>query len=169
MSFRTSELEIDEGLEAGGDELVEEEDRQDADEGHEGQGKHCEAQAVAAFETGREPVDKHSEGHEQKDLPIGGADVRDDREIPLASDLGYHIPGGGPGLLVGLSRVQVGAAAEEEAGEGDEDEGLQYGPGVAQIDGEALTAAHSGQGRTGLTAVCALGEGTGRVRTEDMP
>ena len=78
VSFRKSELEIDEGLEAGGDELVEEEDRQDADEGHEGQGKHCEAQTVAAFETGREPVDKHSEGHEQKDLPIGGADVRDD-------------------------------------------------------------------------------------------
>ena len=51
MSFRTSELEIDKGLEAGGDELVEEEDRQDADEGHDGQGKHCEAQAVAAFET----------------------------------------------------------------------------------------------------------------------
>ena len=78
VSFRKSELEIDEGLEAGGDELVEEEDRQDTDEGHDGQGKHCEAQAVAAFETGREPVDKHSEGHEQKDLPIGGADVRDD-------------------------------------------------------------------------------------------
>ena len=77
-SFRNSELEIDEGLEACSDELVEEEDRQDADEGHDGQGKHCEAQAVAAFETGREPVDKHSEGHEQKDLPIGGADVRDD-------------------------------------------------------------------------------------------
>ena len=48
MSFRTSELEIDEGLEAGGDELVEEEDRHGADE-----------------------------GHEQKDLPIGGTDVGD--------------------------------------------------------------------------------------------
>ncbi len=42
--------------------------------------------------------------------------------------LSHHERRRHPGHLVGLGRVEVGAAAEEESGEGDEDEGEQGGP-----------------------------------------
>ena len=70
-----SELEIDERLEVGGDELVEGHGQGYAEEAHEPQGHGGEPEAVAAFEARREPVDKHAGGEEEEDGGIVGEDV----------------------------------------------------------------------------------------------
>ena len=53
-------------------------------------------------------------------------------QVPGAAYLVDHVLGGVPSGFVGHGRVEVGAAAEEESGEGDEGEGLENGPGVLQ-------------------------------------
>ena len=54
------ELEVDEGLEVGGDELAEEEYDEGYHHGHPEEGEAGEGEAIAAFEALREPVDNHS-------------------------------------------------------------------------------------------------------------
>ena len=50
----------------------------------------------------------------------------------MAPDLVDHVLGGVPSRLVGLGGVEVGAASEEQTGEGDEGEGLEDRPGIGQ-------------------------------------
>ena len=118
-----SELEVDEGLQVGSDELEEHEDCADDGQHHQPQGYAGEPQAVAALEALGQPVDNHAEDEEQEGGPVVAHDVGHLGQVPVRANLVHHLAGGAPGHLVGLGGVEVGAAAEEEAGEGDEDKG----------------------------------------------
>ena len=64
MRIRFLELEIDEGLEVGGDELVEDDGHGDAEGGHKPEGHGGEPEAVAALEARGEPVDNHADNED---------------------------------------------------------------------------------------------------------
>ena len=51
-----------------------------------------------------------------------------DTRVPRVANLVDHLSCGAPGGFVGLSGVEVGAATEEEPGEGDEDKGEENVP-----------------------------------------
>lgn len=123
-----SELKVDEGLEVGRDELIDHEDGGHDSQDHEPEGRAGEPEAVAALEAGGEPMDGHAEGEEEEGCPIVAHDVGHLGEVPMGANLVHHLGGGAPGHLVGLGGVEVGAAAEEEAREADEDEGEEGGP-----------------------------------------
>ena len=118
-----SELEVDKGLEVGGDELENHEDGGDDHEGHEPQGHAGEGEAVAALEAFGQPVDHHAGEEDKEGGAIVGQDVGRLGEIPVRANLVYHLRGRAPGHFVGLGGVEVGAAAEEKTRETDEDEG----------------------------------------------
>ena len=72
------ELEVDEGLEVGRDELVNHEDDGKDDQGHHGEGEPGESDAVAALPAVREPVYEHAEGEDEEDGPMLPGDARHD-------------------------------------------------------------------------------------------
>ena len=63
----TSELEVDERLEVGGDELADDEYGEDAGENHQRERHRGEPDAVAALEVLGEPVDDHSDDEDEDD------------------------------------------------------------------------------------------------------
>lgn len=77
-------------------------------------------------------MDEHAEEEHEQHAAVLPGHRGDEGEVPVSADALHHALGGEPGLLVRQGRVQVGAAPEEQAGEGDEDEGLEYGPGVRE-------------------------------------
>lgn len=126
------ELEIDEGLEVGGDELVEHEDGDHHDDADDPYGQQGEVHPVPAFPAVGQPVDDHAKDKEDEDSAVVVQDVGNDRCIPGAADAVDHALGGVPGGLVGQGGVEVGARPEEESGEGDEDEGLCDAPRLVE-------------------------------------
>lgn len=123
-----SELEVDERLHLGADELVDDEDGEDADKAHDGQGKGSKSKAIAPLTVLWQPVDYHTNDKEKEDVAIG-ADNRPLVACPTRPDARHHLAGCLPSLLVGSRRVEVAARAEEEPREGDEGEGDEDGPG----------------------------------------
>ena len=128
MTCAISELEIDEGLEVGCDELIDDNYSDDHHQQHEGQGEVGKPEAIAAFEAVGEPVDNHSNDEDDEGGGIVLEYVGNMGPVPMAADAFHHLGGGEPGLLVGFGGVEVGAAAEEEAGEADEDKGEEGVP-----------------------------------------
>ena len=126
--FSELKLEIDEGLEVGCDELVDDKDDGHCHQRHSPQGQHGKTEPIAAFETFRKPVDDHAYGKDKKDIPIVAQNMGYDTRVPRVANLVDHLSCGAPGGFVGLSGVEVGAATEEEPGEGDEDKGEENVP-----------------------------------------
>ena len=122
------ELEIDEGLEVGGDELVEHENGDHHDDADDPHGQQGEVYPVPAFPAVGQPVDDHAEDEQDEDATVVVQDVGDYSGIPGAADAVDHALGGVPGCLVGQGGVEVGTRPEEQSGEGDEDEGLGDAP-----------------------------------------
>ena len=90
-------------------------------------------------------MDGHADGEEDEDRGIVGQDVGHLGKVPSRTDALDHHGGCVPGGLVGFGGVEIGAGAEEEAREGDEDKGDEDGPsggdwGVER--GEFFGAAH---------------------------
>ena len=143
-----SELEIDKGLQVGGDELINDEDGEHHGEEHDRQRHGGEPQAVAAFETVGQPVDDHADEEDDEDGCVVGKDVGHLLPVPVAADAFHHLGGGAPGGLVGLGGVEVGAAAEKETGEADEDKGEEGvphgGEAVLELAFAVATASHEG-------------------------
>lgn len=115
-----SELEVDERLEVGGDELADDEDGEDAGEDHQREGHRGEPEAVAALEVLGEPVDDHTDDEDQNHAEMLLNHLRNEGQIPIAADALDHILCRAPRFLVRFRRVQVGAASEEKAGESNE-------------------------------------------------
>ena len=126
---RPLELEVDERLEVGGDELADHEDGEDAGEDHQRQRHAREPDAVAALETLRQPMYQHSGGEHQQNPDMLLHHLRNERQVPLPSYALHHILRRVPRLLIGLSRIQIRAAAEEKTRESDENEGHKHRPG----------------------------------------
>ena len=110
-------MEINEGLQVGRDELVERHHDKHDDDAHEPQRGLGKPDAIAPFEAGGQPVYGHAEGEEQEWPPVVAQYRGYDTEVPMATDLAHHERSSLPGYLVGLGRVEVGSAAEEESGE----------------------------------------------------
>ena len=121
-------LEIDEGLEVGGDELVGHKHCRHSHHGHQPHGHGGEPETVAPFEAVGQPVDDHADNEDDEDRRVVVEDGRDLAPVPLPTDALHHLGGGAPGGLVGLGGVEVGAATEEESREADEEEGEQGVP-----------------------------------------
>mgnify|MGYP007092332659 FL=1 len=124
----SSELEVDERLEVGCDELADDEDGEDAGEDHQRERHRGEPDAVAALEVLGEPMDDHSEDEDEDHTYVLLSHLRDQGQVPVAADALDHILCRTPRFLVRLGRVLVGAASEEKAGEGDEYERHGYRP-----------------------------------------
>ena len=73
-------------------------------------------------------MDGHAYDEEDEYGAVVGYDGGDLREVPVAANLCHHVGGCAPCHLVGFGGVEVGAGAEEEACEGDEDEGEEGVP-----------------------------------------
>ncbi len=116
----TSELEVDERLEVGGDELADDEDGEDAGEDHQWERHRGEPDAVAALEVIGEPMDDHSDDKDQGHTEVLLDHLRDEGHVPVAADALNHILSCAPRLLVRLGRVQIGAASEKKACESHE-------------------------------------------------
>lgn len=124
------ELEVDERLHVGGDELVGEQDGCGCDEDDQRQRHSGEPQTVTALEAGGQPVDDHAGNEQKHDVLVLLDERKDDRVIPRATYLVHHLLGSLPGFAVGGSRVKVTCRAEEQTGERDEDEGLDDRPSL---------------------------------------
>ena len=124
------ELEINERLQVGGDELVDDEHHDDTNQHHHRDRHLGEPNAVAAFEVLGQPVDNHTYHNKNKHVAVVSNDVGDLAPIPMATHLVDHVFGSVPSGFVGHGGVEVGAAAEEESGESDEGEGLEDRPSV---------------------------------------
>ena len=140
------ELEVDERLEVGSDELIEDEDGGHDDQDHEPERYAGEPEAVAALEADREPMDNHAEGEKKEGSPIVTHDVGHLGEVPLRANLVHHLAGGAPSHLVGLGGVEIGTAAEEESREADEDKGEEGGPDGGEVRGERCEMSGRGNG-----------------------
>ena len=116
----TSELEVDERLEVSGDELADDKDGEDAGEDHQREGHRGEPDAVATLEVLGEPMDDHSDDEDEDHAEVLLDHLRDEGQVPVATDALDHILRCAPRLLVRLRRIQVRAATEEKAGESDE-------------------------------------------------
>ncbi len=125
-----SELEINERLQVGGDELVDDEHHGDAYQYHHSDGHFGEPNTVAALKVLRQPVNDHTYQDEDEHVAVVPNDVGDLAPIPMATHLVDHVFGSVPSGFVGHGGVEVGAAAEEESGESDKGEGLEDGPSV---------------------------------------
>ena len=115
-------LEIDKRLQVGGDELVNHEDDDDAHQNHHGDGHLGEPETIAPLELLRQPMNHHADHDEDEHIAIVPCNFWNLIYIPMAAHLVDHVFGGVPSGFVGHSRVEVGAAAEEESREGDEGE-----------------------------------------------
>ena len=125
------ELEIDECLQVGGDELVHEKYGCYRYQEHYREREQGEADAVPALPLYGQQMDNQAYCHKCKYFPIIDADIRYQVHLPARSYLIDHIARAGPGLGICGSRIKVAAAAEEEAGECDEYESLKHAPDVS--------------------------------------
>ena len=114
------ELEVNETLQVCCDELANDEDGGHAGEDHERQRHLGEPDAVTTFEVFRKPMDKHANDEDKDDAPVLPSHLRHQRPIPLPPDLVHHVFGRAPRLLIGLRRIKIRSAAEEETSESDE-------------------------------------------------
>ena len=73
-------------------------------------------------------MDDHSEDEDEDHTYVLLSHLRDQGQVPVAADALDHILCCAPRFLVRLRRIQVGAASEEKAGEGDEYERHGYRP-----------------------------------------
>lgn len=102
------ELEINERLQVGGDELVEHEDRHHHDEADEPDGQQREIDPVPALPALRQPVDDHAQPEQREHDPIISQNVGDGRHVPVPANAVDHRLGGVPGGFIGHCRVQIG-------------------------------------------------------------
>ena len=126
------ELEIDECLQVGGDELVDDEHDGDTDQHHHGQGHLGEPNAITPLELLWQPVNNHSQHDEDEYVAVVIDDVGYLLYAPMAAHLVDHVFSGIPSRFVGFGGVEVGTAAEEQSREGDESEGVEHRPGILQ-------------------------------------
>lgn len=140
-NFILSELEVDERLEVGGDELADDEDGEDADEDHQREWHRGEPDAVAALEVLGEPVDDHTDDEDEDHAEMLLNHLRNEGQIPIAADALDHILCRAPRFLVRFRRVQVGAASEEKAGESNEYERHSNRPASLKPRESSLEAA----------------------------
>lgn len=99
------ELEVDERLEVGGDELVEHEDGGHDDNAHKPNRHQGEIDAVPALEMFRQPVDDHAHHEEGEHRPVVAQDFWNGGGVPVPADTVDHGLGRVPGRLVGNGRV----------------------------------------------------------------
>lgn len=121
-------MEIDEGLQVGGDELIDDKDHDDGDTSDDGNGQRGKVQPVPLFELGGHPVDEHSYDEDKHYPCILCDDLWDDVPVPWGADLCYHLRCSEPRLMVGCSGVEIASCTEEQSCEGDKSEGLQDSP-----------------------------------------
>lgn len=117
-------------MHVGGDELVGEQHGCSGGEDDQRQRQGGEREAVTTLEAIGQPVDDHAGNEQEHDVLILLDEREDDRIIPRTTDLVHHLLGSEPGFAVGGSRIKVTCRAEEQTGEGDEHEGLQYRPRI---------------------------------------
>ena len=75
-------------------------------------------------------MDEHTQNKQDEHRAVLVDHCRNKADIPVGAYLVHHILGSVPGLLVGKGGIQVRAAAEEKAGESDEDKCLENVPGA---------------------------------------
>ena len=125
-----SELEVNKRLQVGRDELVYHEHDEGADHNHQRQRHLGEPNAITTLEVFRQPVNNQAYQNEDEHILIVDDNGRDLAPIPVAAHLVDHVLGCVPRRFIGFGRVKVGAAAEEQTGEGDEGEGLEDSPSI---------------------------------------
>ena len=125
------ELEINECLQVSGDELIYKKYGCYSYQEHNRNREQGEVDAIPAFPPYRQQMDDQAYRHKGKDFPVICADVGYQIHLPARSYLIDHVARAGPGLCICSGRVKVAAAAEEEAGESDEYESLEYTPDVS--------------------------------------
>lgn len=118
-SVHCLELEVDEGLQIGSDELIYYENRNDCCKEHDPKGACGEPESIAAFEPRWQPMDQHADKEYYKDVAVGMYDLRYKLEVPLAANATDHVAGSLPSQLVSLGGRKIGTAAEKETCEGD--------------------------------------------------
>ena len=96
------ELEVDEGLDVGGDELVDEEDCDDYDDSQHPQGHLCKPKAIASFEALGEPVDDHSDEEGEEYAGLVGDNEWYVGEVPRGTYAVDHVFGCIPCHFVGF-------------------------------------------------------------------
>lgn len=136
-----SELEVDERLEVGGDELADDEDGEGAGEDHQRERHRGEPDAVAALEVLGKPVDEHTDDEDHDDSEMLLDHLRNQGQIPLTTDPLDHILCRAPRFLVCFRRVQIGAASEEKARESNEYERHSHRPACLKPRERGLEAA----------------------------
>ena len=77
-------------------------------------------------------MDNHTQQNENEYVAVVPNNVGHLLQAPTAAHLVHHVLGGVPSRFVGLGRVEVGAATEEQTCKGDESKGLENGPSVLQ-------------------------------------
>ena len=134
-------LEINEWLQIGSDELIDNEHDEGANHNHQQYGHLGKPNAVTTLEVLWQPVDNQTYCNENEHIAIVVHDLRNPVDVPKASHLVDHVLGGVPCRFIGFGRVEVGAATEKQSREGDEGEGLENGPSILQPL-PSLLAAH---------------------------
>ena len=106
LSFHL-ELEIDKRLQISGDELIDDKHNQCNDENHERNRHLGEPNAIAALEIIGQPVDDHTNDDEAEHIAVVVGNIRDDLQIPVATNLIDHVFGRVPSRFVGFGWVEV--------------------------------------------------------------
>ena len=100
------ELEVDERLHFGRNELIGHKDRCYGGQDNQRQRHAGKPDAVSAFPVCGKPMHNHSEKEKEEDVAIGRTDGKD-VHIPSCSDGFDHLRGYAPGCLVGDGGVEV--------------------------------------------------------------
>ena len=141
LKQQSLELEVDEALEVGRDELADYKDGYGASQNHQSQRHFGKPDAITPLEIIGQPMDQHSDDENDYYAPMLPSHLWHQRPVPGTSNLVNHILRRIPSLLIRLGRIQVGAAAEEKTSEGYEYEGHEYRPSAAYpVDELALSA-----------------------------
>ena len=125
------ELEIDECLQVGGDELIYKKYGCHRYQKHNRKREQGEADAVPALPLYGQQMDNQAYCHKCKYFPVIDADIRYQVHLPSRSYLIDHIARAGPSLGICRSRIKVAPASEKQAGKGDKYKGLKYTPGIS--------------------------------------
>ena len=133
------ELEIDERLHIGGNELVDNNHRNNHTNDHQPQRHHSEIKAVPLLELRRQPVNNHTKQEQNNDISVLPHKRQNNTAVPRTANLVDHIRCRFPRDLIGRCRVKVAGRTEEQACKGDESEGLRHRPGDAEGGGETAT------------------------------
>ena len=125
------ELEINECLQVGGDELIYKKYGCYRYQEHYREREQGEADAVPALPLYGQQMDNQAYCHKCKYFPVIDADIRYQVHLPSRSYLIDHIARAGPSLGICRSRIKVAPASEKQAGKGDKYKGLKYTPGIS--------------------------------------